>query len=278
MKTKRADHAVYKNNFWNQLRKDRNVTFKYIGDILGRSSTMIRYYFMGYQMPNAEQIKLLCDGFNVDIEQGTEEFKKMYKEWHDAHPKTSDIPNKSVTPVTKKPHRRSRAEIDSNNFWRQRVAESKLSFKDLADIIEVPYSTVRGYFCGFVFPPKNSLERICSLFDVPLDVGVAEFEKLNNEWGAKHPDYMKSGNTFKRIVDSGKKSKKSSKKPAKQIKNTESVPTHSLTIVPTNTSDSLKLLNAIAEAIPPMELLELVYGNVPCATFIKIYNIMEKQL
>ena len=93
-KVRRVDHAIYKNNFWNNLRKSRGVTFKYISDILGVPPETVRLYFIGSRMPDAEQIKTLCEGFDVDIEKGTAEFKKMRKEWKSTH-KTSDTNNKT---------------------------------------------------------------------------------------------------------------------------------------------------------------------------------------
>lgn len=78
---RRTKHAVYKDNLWNKMRRDRGLTFKDIGAILGVSSETVRRYFIGSQMPRKEQIQVLCEGFNVDVEEGTLEFRKMHKSW-----------------------------------------------------------------------------------------------------------------------------------------------------------------------------------------------------
>lgn len=193
-RVKREEHAVYKNNFWNQVRKERGVTFKYIGDILGRSATMVRYYFIGKQMPPPEHIKLMCEGFNVDIEQGTEEFKKMHKEWKMAHGKSATI-----------------QQDKSCSFWKQKLKDAKINYKELSEIVNVPYSTLKAYFSGFALPTPEKIKNICALLDVDSDFGEAEFIRLNIEWGEHHPDYQKYGNTYRRIVAKDTSKSKSTK-------------------------------------------------------------------
>jgi len=210
----RDDHAVYKNNFWNQLRKERGITFKQIGDILGRSSTMIRYYFMGKQMPPQEHINMMCEGFNVDVEQGTAEFKKMHKEWKETHDKSTTKP-KTVT------------------FWGQKLKEAKISYKELSEIISVPYSTLKAYFSGFALPNSNTLANICNLLDVDLTTGESEFLKLHTAWGESHPDYEKYGNTYRRITSA--------------------------------TGNNHKPVES-----SPSDYLEILYGKLSCADFRRI--------
>lgn len=240
-RVQREDHAVYKNNFWNQIRKERGVSFKYIGDILGRSATMVRYYFMGKQMPPPEHIKLMCEGFNVDLEQGTAEFKKMHKTWRESHGKATVKPK-----------------VDS--FLKQKVKDAKISYKELSEIVNVPYSTLKAYFSGFALPNTDKITNICNLLDIDPAEGEAEFIRLNTAWGTTHPDYEKYGNTYRRIAD-----KRGTKKKATSP-------------VEHNADDYLELLYgkvscAEFRAISSMnfnnaeELLRIIYNKVDFDTF-----------
>ena len=73
--------AMAKVNFWNKVRVERNIRYKDLVELFGGSNGMWGMYFSGQQMPPINRIKQVCDFFDVDINEGAEEFRKAHSIW-----------------------------------------------------------------------------------------------------------------------------------------------------------------------------------------------------
>ena len=70
-----------KTTFWNNLRTERNVEFKELGEFMDMSYSTICKWFTGNSVPMDKHIKTLCDFFDVDFETGKAEFIKANNEY-----------------------------------------------------------------------------------------------------------------------------------------------------------------------------------------------------
>lgn len=73
--------SMGKVNFWNKLRVERNIRYKDLVDLYGGSNGMWGMYFSGQQLPPMDRIKQMCSLFDVDINEGAEEFRKAHAVW-----------------------------------------------------------------------------------------------------------------------------------------------------------------------------------------------------
>lgn len=280
---KRIETPVYKSNFWNNLRREREVTFQYIANILGISATMVRYYFIGARMPKPEHIKLMCEGFNVDIDQGTEEFKKIHKDW-----KANQAKKKSVAKVDKTSNpivvKEPKVSTTSGNFWRDVKASAGATYPQIAKAVGCHSATVGAFFSGFVLPKADMIARICKYFGVDVNVGTAEFEKLFNDFGVKNQDkYVRRGNSYK--VKSNITGLKRNRKSGKATSEKSSDPIALPDILPTETNlskymeaiygvVSYELYTSVYKTCDTLDkLLSCIYGEVDYDLFREIENL-----
>lgn len=73
--------AMAKVNFWNKVRVERNIRYKDLVELFGGSNGMWGMYFSGQQLPPINRIKQVCDFFDVDLNEGAEEFRKAHAMW-----------------------------------------------------------------------------------------------------------------------------------------------------------------------------------------------------
>ena len=78
-----------------------------------------------------------------------------------------------------------------DNFWSRKRVEAGLHVKELAGMLNMPYSTVGEYLSGQLIPPDNVIKALCELFDVNYDTGALEFQRANRAWKSmrEHKDY-----------------------------------------------------------------------------------------
>ena len=76
-----AISAMSKDTFWNKVRVEKNIRYSDIVELFGGSVSMWAQRFTGQTMPTYAEIKKLCELFDVDVTQGTEEFKKAHALW-----------------------------------------------------------------------------------------------------------------------------------------------------------------------------------------------------
>lgn len=69
----------FKDNFWSKKRVEANVMISDIAELLKCKYSTAGSYLSGKSMPSEEDIKTLCDFFNVDIIEGTREFINAHK-------------------------------------------------------------------------------------------------------------------------------------------------------------------------------------------------------
>ena len=73
--------AMSKDTWWNRLRVEKNIRYKDIIELYGGSVSVWAQRFTGQTMPNYNQIKQLCELFDVDFNRGYAEFKKAHALW-----------------------------------------------------------------------------------------------------------------------------------------------------------------------------------------------------
>ena len=70
-----------KMTFWNKLRVKNNFSIKDVADYVGTTPGTVGGWFSGAKIPSDRYLDLICNMFDVDTNQGYEEFAKASKEW-----------------------------------------------------------------------------------------------------------------------------------------------------------------------------------------------------
>ena len=295
---------VYKNNFWNQLRKDRGMTFSALGKILNCSTTAVRYYFMGYRMPSLELVEKLCEGFNVDLEKGMQEFRDMYKAYKAGHKSTNASDGRGKHTAGKA----NAFKADPNNFWKCKLQASGKTFKDVVKDTGLGYSSVQTYFRGFAMPSDTAIKTLCDYFSVDFDTGRTEFENIYKAWGENNPDFIAYGNTYRRKSGESKSVSRSTEvakltEPATsdiELSSIKAECSNASYVVYTiteqadeilkqlynklsyaefkNVAKQLSKVTAYSGSAKNTNLLESIYNVVDCPTFLHIVRVLDQEV
>lgn len=79
-------HAkAYKDNFWNKLRAEKEITYKELAEYVHFSQSLVAAWFSGYLLPSDSIINALCELFDVDPLIGKQEFVKAHAIWDAEH-------------------------------------------------------------------------------------------------------------------------------------------------------------------------------------------------
>ena len=206
---------------WQKRAEEAGLSIRQIAKRIGCSYRYTVAYFSGFVNPHPARVKAICELFNIDFAQGTADFNATYEAWGKAHADThvrysnTYKPIDSVDPSYKplksmqrdvkeyldgvrkseaKPKPRRKVTV---NFWRHKIAGKGMSCKDLSVMLGKPYSTTSAYFSGFCMPDNDVIVALCKEFNVDYDRAVEEFTKIHDAWGLSHPDYERSGVTYK---------------------------------------------------------------------------------
>lgn len=88
----------------------------------------------------------------------------------------------------------------TRNFWKNQLDAKNVTLHEMAELLSCSYKYTVAYFTGFVHPTDDTIADICSLLDVPVDLGKRKFDEIYDAWGKAHKDtYVKYSNTYKRI-------------------------------------------------------------------------------
>ena len=85
MAKKNRPAFTFKDNFWSKKRVEQNVSVQDVAELLNINVKTAGSYFTGQQCPHEEQIKIICDFFDVDIIEGTREFINAHKQYDATH-------------------------------------------------------------------------------------------------------------------------------------------------------------------------------------------------
>jgi len=84
-----------------------------------------------------------------------------------------------------------------NSYLLKKKRASGYTTADIADILNCGESTVSAYFSGFIKPSGNIISRLAiNILGIPTERAVKEFDKVFNQWGIDHPDYVRTGNSY----------------------------------------------------------------------------------
>lgn len=79
MRTTKAKGA--KETFWNKLRIENSLRIRDVAEMLGIPVGTIGRWFSGQGVPNAENIKAICQLFEIPFDKGYGEFVKANQKW-----------------------------------------------------------------------------------------------------------------------------------------------------------------------------------------------------
>lgn len=85
MAKKNRPAFTFKDNFWSKKRVEQNVSIQDVAELLNINVKTASSYFTGQQCPHEEQIKIICDFFDVDVIEGTREFINAHKKYDATH-------------------------------------------------------------------------------------------------------------------------------------------------------------------------------------------------
>lgn len=190
------------NNFWTKKTIECGLSMKDVAKIMEVSVSTARGYFSGLCRPSKDKIEAICDRCNVDIVDGTHEFNKEYNLWESRHPgcvrsgnsymraDTAKAKGKHIplyTPELAAGSRRGRCDAGvsptlDGTFWSKVRATKKMSFLGLAKMLDNPLTSTRSYFTGRMMPTPEIAAKICDFYEVNLDEGFAEFNKLHEAY------------------------------------------------------------------------------------------------
>jgi transcriptional regulator with XRE-family HTH domain len=128
-----------------------------------------------------------------------------------------------------------------DNFWSRKRVESGLTIDMMAEKVGLTSSTAGRYIIGMQIPEDEVIQRFCDLFNVDFMVGKGEFTKM-------HRSYKTGSN---KLVASYK-----GPKPVR--------------------SDVGPIIDDEPVTESNANLIELLYGKVPYADFIKIIEILDQ--
>lgn len=166
----------HKATVWQQRVSDAGYSVKEFAKQLGYSYRYTVAYLSGFVFPNPDAIRKICTFLNVDIEQGTQDFKDVFYNWGvehaDTHKRFSNtyVPKdtkakavvnskaipKEIKPVVETPEDTSKKHSKRKmGFWQHKISGKGMSIKELAEELGKPYPTVTAYLSGFVMPDKD---------------------------------------------------------------------------------------------------------------------------
>lgn len=157
-----------------------------------------------------------------------------------------------------------------NNFWICKMHSYGVTFRELSQKFDIPYSTLRSYVSGVILPTGPVINKFCMFFNVDLARATAAFEELFIEWGKAHrKTHERQGFSYKPI-DRTKPAKKSSEI---SITKTGKTPNASYCIQQLygklSYEDFMRVMNMSTSY---EELLRFAYDKVDYATFMTIWN------
>ena len=148
-------------NFWNRLRVERNIRYVDLAELFPhlKSFSSIGVWFSGQVMPRDEYIRVLCDFFDVDFDEGKREFQKAHDVW-----KSSKHANLRVTTGTSeiKPILEVTGEGNARMVTTTGEGDASMRSSDIFELVygKLPYDLFRK-FCDLVAGnDKNALELV----------------------------------------------------------------------------------------------------------------------
>lgn len=217
-----------RDDFWNKQRVARGCTYEDIAIKLGMNKQTITNYFYGADMPSEKTLTKLCNWWEVDFKKGLSEFRKLHKAYGESHPeyidyyghyrkpewvekmkerkkkayrtKKNNTPSDRTKIVSTQPSCKKdkpyKAWSKIHNFWSDLRAEKDYTLEEVADRLGKHTLTIRAYFTGHQLPSVAVVTELCNWWGVDFNEGYEEFQNAHEDWGKRHPNYVKYGNTW----------------------------------------------------------------------------------
>ena len=162
--------AMAKKTWWNELRVSRNFRFADLVELFPTitNGDSIGAWFSGQYVPKDEYIKILCDFFDVDFEEGKAHFIADHKIWESSKHKDSRI-------TTGKALGRGEMETTGESVLKGTTRPATESKADIFEMVygKLSYELFRK-FCDLVaVSDANALELI---------YGKVTFEEFITIW------------------------------------------------------------------------------------------------
>jgi len=188
--------ASYHNNYWSNLRVERNLRIVEIAEKTGIPRGSLGNYFTGKLMPKDHVIEKICELFDVSFLEGKSEFYNGYMSYQATHKQEMIKKNSTSNPdytsydpvlldhkVIKKHNKKAVALEDKTSHkikhitaWRQRFNDNNVTATDFAKYIGKEKSTVIKYISGKNRPPKEITQMFADYFHIPYSQAAEEFQ------------------------------------------------------------------------------------------------------
>lgn len=165
MRTIKAKGA--KETFWNKLRIENSLRIKDVAEMLGLSIGTIGCWFSGQGVPNADNVKAICELFEIPYDKGYGEFIKANQKWDldkgqrkiwMYSPESIEIPDSEKSKRTKKAKKAKTVPVQTDRTDIIKYLYGRLAFVEymqlqtyLADNVDpMPYLYGKVSFDEFV--------------------------------------------------------------------------------------------------------------------------------
>lgn len=193
-------------NFWNDLRESQKLTLNDLEAITSIPHSSLGKWFSGFTKPKDNSIRILCDIFNVDFEEGKREFLKAYSERHTSN--ISETDNKLETPIEdNQPHHWLGSDLDKVS---NKKAEEKPQ-RNLDSVVmrklygKVPYDIFFNFISYVANGSGDPLEEIYGkvsyeeyecIRSIIIDGEYPDDETVVRMYEDEYPEFDKWGNVI----------------------------------------------------------------------------------
>ncbi|MBR3117703.1 MAG: helix-turn-helix transcriptional regulator [Oceanobacillus sp.] len=192
---KRTNATAKKSTWWNRKRIDSNMTFDDIQDITGVPAPTMSKHFSGAKMPTDGRIKILCNLFDVDFDEGKRHFEEAcaaYKpikytrmvQVTTMKPKELQALKKAEEKISIRHQEKNKKERTwfvkkgrEVTWWEHKRLEKGISYRIMSEELNISKASLNKYFTGANYPSVDRSDIICDYFGVDRKEGYDHFKE-----------------------------------------------------------------------------------------------------
>lgn len=168
-----------------------------------------------------------------------------------------------------------RASMSKDTYWNRVRVSNGMTVKDIAELCKVSQGAAGGWMSGQLCPDTEYIRKICNFFSIPYEEGKREFEKANLAWKKEFgkKEVMSVG-TFERHKKAEPKKEEPVKEQKAEPNPNPKTDVFALCYGILDYENFSKFIRLMAE-LEYDDALELIYGKVDYAQFIKIQSELK---
>ena len=197
---KRTNATAKKSTWWNRKRIDNNMTFDDIQDVTGVPAPTMSKHFSGAKMPTDGRIKILCNLFDVDFDEGKKHFEEacaaykpikytrmvqvttMKPKELQALKKVEEKELQNPVSIRKQEKNKKERTFFVKNgrkitWWEHRRLEKGISYRRMSEELHISKASLNKYFTGANYPSVDRSDIICDYFGVDKKEGYDHFKE-----------------------------------------------------------------------------------------------------